>query len=132
MVVEGFVEWPPRSPNLTPRDFLLWTIMKDRVYIQKSHDIHHLEALVGKESALYNSNAELCHTTRRFVTNRCQICINTEDKHFEHLLQSSVHISLINYSFFIVNSFLKSIFKTERFVSSPVVILNSGSFQPNS
>jgi hypothetical protein len=26
------VEWPPRFPDLTPLDFLLWEYLKDRVY----------------------------------------------------------------------------------------------------
>ncbi|GBL95107.1 hypothetical protein AVEN_188840-1 [Araneus ventricosus] len=25
--------WPPRSPDLTPRDFFLWGCVKDKVYV---------------------------------------------------------------------------------------------------
>jgi hypothetical protein len=28
-----FLQWPPRSPNLTPCDFFLWGYVKDRVYM---------------------------------------------------------------------------------------------------
>ncbi|CAI6344004.1 unnamed protein product [Macrosiphum euphorbiae] len=28
----GIVDWPPRSPDLTPCDFALWGILKDRVF----------------------------------------------------------------------------------------------------
>ncbi|GFG36095.1 hypothetical protein Cfor_03668 [Coptotermes formosanus] len=35
------IPWPPRSPDLTPLDFFLWGIVKDRVYVppylQMSH-----------------------------------------------------------------------------------------------
>ncbi|CAF4230737.1 unnamed protein product, partial [Rotaria sordida] len=31
----GTVEWPPRSPDLTPCDFSLWGVIKDHVYAQK-------------------------------------------------------------------------------------------------
>ena len=27
----GFIEWQPRSPDLSPCDFLLWGVLKDRV-----------------------------------------------------------------------------------------------------
>lgn len=28
----GTIEWPPRSPDLSPSDFFLWVYVKDRVY----------------------------------------------------------------------------------------------------
>jgi hypothetical protein len=30
------VEWPPRSPDLTPMDFVLWGFVKDNVYVTRS------------------------------------------------------------------------------------------------
>jgi hypothetical protein len=27
------MEWPPRSPDLTPTDSILWDFMKDNVYV---------------------------------------------------------------------------------------------------
>ena len=32
----GSIEWPPRSPDLTPMDFFFWGILKDKVYARKS------------------------------------------------------------------------------------------------
>ncbi|RZC38464.1 hypothetical protein BDFB_015116 [Asbolus verrucosus] len=28
--------WPPRSPDMTPLDFFLWGVFKERVYIRRS------------------------------------------------------------------------------------------------
>ena len=28
----GRIEWPPRSPDLSPCDFFLWGVLKERVY----------------------------------------------------------------------------------------------------
>ncbi|EFN65617.1 hypothetical protein EAG_15764, partial [Camponotus floridanus] len=30
--LHGFQEWPPRSPDLTPTDFLMWDFLKNKVY----------------------------------------------------------------------------------------------------
>ena len=82
----GCVEWPPRSPDLTPCDFSLWGIIKNCVYVQKLCDINHLKSLIEEELTSLNNNLESCRAICRSVANRCQICINTEGKQFEHLL----------------------------------------------
>jgi hypothetical protein len=80
------VEWPPRFPDLTPCNFSLLGIIKDRVYAQKPRDLNHLKILIKEEFTSFNDNIELCQTIYRSVANRCQMCIGTEDKQFEHLL----------------------------------------------
>jgi len=82
----GTVEWPPRSPDLTPCDFSLWGIIKDRVYAQKPRDLNHLKILIKEEFTSLNDNIELCQRICRSVANRCQMFIGTEGKQFEHLL----------------------------------------------
>ena len=32
----GSIEWPPRSPDLTPMDFFFWGVLMDKVYARKS------------------------------------------------------------------------------------------------
>ena len=54
----GTTEWPPRSPDLTPCDFSLWGIVKDRVYAQKPRDTDHLKSLIIQELTLLNDNIE--------------------------------------------------------------------------
>jgi transposase len=69
----GTVEWPPRSPDLTPCDFSLWGIIKDRVYAQNPRDINHLKSLIEEEFTSLNNNLESCRAISRSVANRCQI-----------------------------------------------------------
>ncbi|CAF3776126.1 unnamed protein product [Rotaria sp. Silwood1] len=79
------IEWPPRSPDLTPCDFSLWGIIKDRVYTQNPSNINQLKSLIKQEFTSVNDNIELCQTICRSVADRCQMCINTGGKQFEHL-----------------------------------------------
>ncbi len=81
----GTIEWPPRSPDLTPCDFSLWGIVKDRVYAQNPRDINHMKALTTEEFASLNDDIELCQTICNSVFDRCQMCENNEGEHFEHL-----------------------------------------------
>jgi hypothetical protein len=81
----GTVKWPPRSPDLTPCDFSLWGIIKDRVYVLNPRDINHLKVLIKEEFTSLNDNIESCQAICRSVPNRCQMCIDTEGKQFEHL-----------------------------------------------
>ena len=82
----GTLEWPPRSPYLTPCDFSLWGIIKDRVYAQKPRAFNHLKILIKEEFTSLNDNIELRQTICRSVANRSQMCISSEGKQFEHLL----------------------------------------------
>jgi transposase len=81
----GSVEWPPRSPDLTPCDFSLWGIIKDRVYAQTPRDVNRLKTLIEEQFKLLNDNIELCQSICRSVADRCQMCIDVQGKHFEQL-----------------------------------------------
>ncbi|GFS52284.1 DUF4817 domain-containing protein [Trichonephila clavipes] len=39
----GPVNWPPRSCDLTPLDYILWGYVKSLVYADKSQTLDHLE-----------------------------------------------------------------------------------------
>jgi len=81
----GTVEWPPRSPDLTPCDFSLWGIMKDRVYAQNPRDLDHLKSLIEEQFRCLNDDIELCQSICRSVADRCQMCMDAQGKQFEHL-----------------------------------------------
>ncbi|CAF1432800.1 unnamed protein product, partial [Rotaria sordida] len=76
----GTVEWPPRSPDLTPCDFSQWGMIKDRVYAQQPRDVNHLKLLIELEFTSFNNNIELCQAICCSVADRCYMCINTEGK----------------------------------------------------
>lgn len=42
----GPVDWPPRSPDLTPPDFWLWGFLKEQVYSRRPQNVTHLRALI--------------------------------------------------------------------------------------
>ena len=43
------VEWPPRSPNLTPLDFFLWGYLKSKVYQTSPANLEELEQRIRHE-----------------------------------------------------------------------------------
>ena len=47
----GHVQWPARSPNLTPLDFCLWGWMKSEVYKESVNTRHKLVARIMNSAA---------------------------------------------------------------------------------
>jgi hypothetical protein len=45
----GPIEWPPRSPDLTPPDFWLWGYLKDLVYAEKPHSMEDLKTVIHEK-----------------------------------------------------------------------------------
>jgi hypothetical protein len=81
----GTVEWPPRSPDLTPMDFSVWGIMKHRVYSVKIRDLEHLKERTESEfENLFSQN--ICDTIYASMLQRCNRCIANGERHFEHLV----------------------------------------------
>ena len=44
----GPIEWPPRSPDLTPCDFFLWGYLKSQVYAHKPSTSDELKTLIAR------------------------------------------------------------------------------------
>ena len=55
----GTIDWPPRSPDLTPCDFSLWDIIKDRVYAQRPRNVDQLKNLIAAEFRALNADTDL-------------------------------------------------------------------------
>ena len=79
----SFIEWPPRSLDLSPCDFFLWGILKDRVYRRKLRSIEKLKNAITMEILAINSN--LCQMVCHSVTDRLQQCLAVEGQQFEYL-----------------------------------------------
>ena len=79
----GFMEWPLRSPDLSPCDFFLWGVLKDRVYRRKPRSIEELKNGITTEISAINSN--LCQMVRRSVTDCSRRCLAVEGQQFVHL-----------------------------------------------
>lgn len=81
----GSIEWPPRSPDLTPMDFFFWGVVKDKVYSMKPVTVPQLKNFINDAFEDIRSNRNLCRTVCESVKDRMQECINVEGGHFEHL-----------------------------------------------
>ena len=82
----GTVDWPPRSPDLTPCDFSMWGIIKQRVYSVNPQTLAALREQIVVEFDSLNANKELCRSICHSVIQRFYACIQVQAEHFEHLV----------------------------------------------
>ncbi|CAG9824751.1 unnamed protein product [Phaedon cochleariae] len=85
MGYQGPIQWPARSPDLTPLDFLLWGRIRDLTY--KNNDFNSREELERVLRGAFNQvlNIQLINAVNA-VTKRCRICLQQNGGQFEHLL----------------------------------------------
>lgn len=69
----GAIEWPPRSPDLTPPDFFLWGVLKQEVYSVRATSIDDLKARII--SAIQSIPVAMCEKVCRSVPSRLEKCI---------------------------------------------------------
>ena len=80
----GWIDWPPRSPDLTPTDFFLWALIKERVYATKPRDLQALkDAIITETESL---PVEFCRRACESVRERLQLCKDLDGKHIEQFL----------------------------------------------
>ena len=77
------IEWPARSPGLTPADFFLWGHIKEIEYKDKPESLAHLKQSIGL--AFQTSDFDLCEKVCQSVPSRLQRCIDVDGHQFEHL-----------------------------------------------
>ena len=80
----GPIEWPARSPDLTPPDFFLWGVLKDKVFAQRPRTISELREVIIQECE--RIEPQLCQKVVRSVVRRYKDCIQADGNQFEHLL----------------------------------------------
>lgn len=78
--LRGDVEWPPRSPDLSPCDYFLWGYLKARVYINKPRTLEALSETITQEIRAV-PRAMLQRSMDNF-SQRLQECM---DKNGQHL-----------------------------------------------
>ncbi|KAG1703701.1 hypothetical protein GQR58_004165 [Nymphon striatum] len=79
----GPIEFPPRSPDITPMDFFVWGVIKDSVYSRKPRSVEDLRQFVI--DAFANLDRDLCTKVCHSVVSRCRECIEAEGLQFEYL-----------------------------------------------
>lgn len=79
----GSVEYPPRSPDLTPLDFFLWGYLKDKVYKRKPKTIEELKTAIKQEclQVPYHLFRSVCDSVKQ----RCEKCLQENGNQFEQL-----------------------------------------------
>jgi len=80
----GDVNWPPRSPDLSPLDFFLWGHLKNTIYTQPVHSLGQLRARISASLATLPGS-----TLRSAMENlalRCRSCLQKRGAHMEHVL----------------------------------------------
>lgn len=84
----GPVEWPPRSPDLTPLDFWLWGYLKDKVYRHRIHNIPELRAAITEE--FRKIPLDMCKKACDNVKLRLEACIAMEGRMVDHSMENRV------------------------------------------
>ena len=82
----GPTEWPSRSPDLSPLDFFLWGVLKDKVYSRKPKTTETLKNVIIEEIENINNDKELCEKVCRSVGHRLKKCIELEGRQVEPYL----------------------------------------------
>ncbi|GBL72830.1 hypothetical protein AVEN_128034-1 [Araneus ventricosus] len=78
----GFVEWPPRSPDLNPMDFFLWGYIKQRVCAIPPPTLQELRN--GITDSCASVSPAMLYNVQREAQSRVQMCIVAEGHHLEH------------------------------------------------
>lgn len=81
----GTWDWPPRSCDLTCMDFGVWGIIKEMVYRATPRNVDHLKELIVKAFDQFAEDKELIKRICLSVSERCDLCIEANGAHFEHL-----------------------------------------------
>lgn len=76
----GPVNWPARSPDLTPLDFYLWGYVKNEVYeFEPPETVQELQERV--QNVFNNINGNTLRRVTNTVLKRCQKCIQQNGHH---------------------------------------------------
>ena len=71
----GTIDWPPRSPDLTPIDYFLWIYMKNKVYKRKFRKMEELKSRIKEEFDALKSNKPMLKRIASSINTRVSECI---------------------------------------------------------
>lgn len=81
----GPIEWPARSPDMTPLDFFLWGYLKSKVYFNRPRNIDELKCRITME--IRKISIEIIHNVQEEFVSRLGHCQVVNGHHFQHLLK---------------------------------------------
>lgn len=82
--INGPIQWAPKSPDLTPLDFFLWGILKNKVYRTPSVNMEHLKDKI-RIACDELSREMLRKASVREVRRRLDKCLEVGGGHIENL-----------------------------------------------
>ena len=77
------VEWPPRSPDLTPCDFFMWGYLKDKVFSTPPENIQQLRQKIIDEFNTLRQRPEMIQRALRDMHRRTLLCVERNGGHVE-------------------------------------------------
>lgn len=80
----GEIEWPARSPDLSPLDFFLWGYLKSKVYETRPENLRELRRRIEEECA--RIPPEMFRRSIVAFGDRLHHCLAVNGEQFEHLL----------------------------------------------
>lgn len=81
----GPIEWPARSPDLSPLDFFLWGYLKTKIYKTQPASLEDLRQRIINECQTITP--EMLQNVRNRFEQNLYYCMDTEGQHFEHMLK---------------------------------------------
>ncbi|QQP34944.1 Transposable element Tc3 transposase, partial [Caligus rogercresseyi] len=82
--IRGDLEWPARSPDLSPCDFYLWGYLKSRVYVNRPRSLPDLKANIREEIA--NIPADTLVRVMANTRNRYIQCMDNGGCHLSDMI----------------------------------------------
>lgn len=85
----GPVQWPPRSPDLTPLDFFLWGRVKSLVYDDGNGPatVNELRSKIVAAFEAVKNAADVLQSLKHNLRKRALLCRRQRGRHFEQLLK---------------------------------------------
>jgi hypothetical protein len=81
----GPIEWPARSPDLTPADFFLWGHLKNQVYKHPIQNVAHLRQVILEFNSI---PMEFSRKACENVKIRLQACIDMNGAQLDHYVEN--------------------------------------------
>lgn len=81
----GTIEWPARSPDITPLDYFLWGHLKNVVYKTKPHDLEDLKQRIEVECRRIEETDILSNVLNTFPK-YLAYCQEVNGRQFKHLI----------------------------------------------
>lgn len=80
----GEIEWPARSPDMTPLDYFLWGYLKSKIYSNKPININDLKNRIMHE--INKISAEMLQNVLEEFQHRLFVCQEMNGLQFEHMI----------------------------------------------